>query len=87
MISGPTPSADEMAALLTSAGLFDHAVLVCLEFKLSLSVVFEGLTSRCIWLSQGSNHHMVGDNDYTSSAWDWLSDNELGSRHTTKEVK
>ncbi|XP_064635378.1 nuclear pore complex protein Nup160-like isoform X2 [Lineus longissimus] len=84
--TGPTPSADEMAALLTTAGLFDQAILVCLEFKLPLTVVFEGLATRCIWLSQGSSHHMVGDNDYTSSAWDWLSDNELGARHTTKEV-
>ncbi|XP_074660540.1 nuclear pore complex protein Nup160-like [Tubulanus polymorphus] len=78
--TGPTPSADEMTGLLVTAGLFDQAVKLCQKFDMKLDVVFEGLTSWCVWLAQGAKQ-------LTSHTADiFTTHSDISDLHTTKEL-
>ncbi|XP_071104860.1 nuclear pore complex protein Nup160-like isoform X1 [Haliotis cracherodii] len=79
LASGPTPGPDEMVGLLVNTGLFDRAIIVAKYFNLTLNTVFENLALRCVHLAKGSNYFMIGDNDQTSEAWDWLQENHFNA--------
>ncbi|XP_046552449.1 LOW QUALITY PROTEIN: nuclear pore complex protein Nup160-like [Haliotis rubra] len=79
LASGPTPGPDEMVGLLVNSGLFDRAIIVAKYFNLTLNTVFENLALRCVHLAKGSNYFMIGDNDQTSEAWDWLQENHFNA--------
>ncbi|XP_071795537.1 nuclear pore complex protein Nup160-like [Asterias amurensis] len=74
---GPILSPEETVSQLVQTGLFDTATAVCKTFKLSLVPVFEGLTTKCVKLSL---------NGLTDSAWKWLSVNDLGTLHPSREL-
>ncbi|XP_041365360.1 nuclear pore complex protein Nup160-like [Gigantopelta aegis] len=76
-MSGPTADADEMVGLLVNAGLFDRAVVLAQCFNLPLNTVFENLALRCVNLAKNSSYFMIGDNDYTAQAWDWLQKQQI----------
>ncbi|XP_038053213.1 nuclear pore complex protein Nup160-like isoform X2 [Patiria miniata] len=74
---GPILSADETISFLVQAGLFDAACAVCKTFKLDLTPVFEGLATKCVKLSL---------NGLSETAWKWLSVNDLGTLHPSREL-
>ncbi|XP_022094945.1 nuclear pore complex protein Nup160-like isoform X2 [Acanthaster planci] len=74
---GPMLSADETVSLLVQSGLFDVACAVCKTFQLDLTPVFEGLATKCVKLSL---------NGLNETAWKWLSMNDLGTLHPSREL-
>nr|KAG5687449.1 hypothetical protein BaRGS_030351 [Batillaria attramentaria] len=86
LMSGPTPSADEMVGILVNAGFYDLAILVCRAFSLSLHTVFTSLALRCVNLARTSSYSVVGDDHRdTSDVWDWLRENDVQSSAASKD--
>ncbi|XP_078583967.1 nuclear pore complex protein Nup160-like isoform X2 [Branchiostoma floridae x Branchiostoma japonicum] len=82
--TGPPLSAEETAALLVQAGLFDNAVSLSQAFRLSLVPVFEGLASKCVRLTQsGPDIPKVGGK---KEGLDWLGANDIPFTHTSKPI-
>ena len=42
---------------------------------------------RCVRLAVSSTNYQQGDNDYTSQAWVWLEENDLGGVTSTSDVR
>jgi superfamily I DNA and RNA helicase len=68
----------ELVAILTSVGMYQVALKLCHLFCLPYSGVFEGLAAACVKLKAD-----------TSSAWDWLVENDfsgMGQEHFDTSV-
>jgi hypothetical protein len=79
-LPGARLNAVELVAILTSVGMYQVALKLCHLFSLPPHGVFEGLASACVKL-------MAEDVEKeSSSAWDWLVENDFSGMRKVQSV-